>query len=200
VAAIFGGESIIRASTGATVTIPPTDSTVVIMGFTDDNGDYQLGPAAYEQHWIVTAAYPGHYADAVVVNLAGSDATGVNLLLKPDPAATEPSTVTGSVSAKGGGTLAGALVAAEPDVLFAPAVDPVRVTALQTQVGAALLAQPWFRWASIATNTSGSGAYNLLVPSGAFSVYGFKYGYKAPATDLTLGTGETQSIDFTLSK
>ena len=199
VAAIYGGASVIRANSGATVTIPPPDDTVVIMGFTDDNGDYVLGPAAREQGWIVTCAYPGHYTDAVLASVAGgADAPGTNLLLKPDTTDAESATVQGTVSASGGGALTSALVAANLDVPFAPNMDPTRRTALQLGVGSPLLADPWFRWVSLATQTSASGAYTLVVPPGTHSIYGFKYGYPAQAVTLTLGAGEAQSADFAL--
>lgn len=199
VAAIFGGEDVIKASTGAAVTIPPPDDTVVMMAFTDGDGRYRLGPAQFGD-WIVTGAYSGHYADAVLADVAnGDDATDVNLLLKPDAAAEAPATVQGTVTADGGGALGSALVAANPATPFAPDVDPARVTELQSDIGAALRAQPWFLWASLATRTSGAGAYTLLLPPGAHNVYGFKYRYQAEATDLTLGAGEAQTADFELS-
>lgn len=198
VTAIFGGGDVIKATTGAPVTLPPPDATLVIMGFTDDQGNYRLGPAQFGS-WIVTCAYPAHFADAVLATVAsGNDADNINLLLKPDTAAPGPATVQGTASKQGDGALAKALVAADLDVPFAPNVDPARVTALQSQVGSALIAQPWFRWVSLAAQTSTAGAYTLVVPPGAHSVYGFKYGYQAVATALTLGSGEVQDADFSL--
>jgi hypothetical protein len=198
VAAIFGGGAIIQQATGRQITLPPqNDTDVVIMGFTDATGQYQLGPAQFGS-WVVTAAYPGHSADAVIAQVAsGANATNVNLLLPADPAAQAPPTVQGTVVKSAGGVLASALVALDLATPFAPAVDAAREGALTTEFGA-LLAQPWFAWSSLATETSAAGAYALAGLPGAHSLYGFTYGYRAEAADVTLSPGEVLNADFTL--
>ncbi|MBU0610777.1 MAG: carboxypeptidase-like regulatory domain-containing protein [Armatimonadetes bacterium] len=198
VAAIFGGGALIQQATGQLTTLPPqNDTDVVMMGFTDATGQYKLGPAAYGS-WLVTAAYPGHLADAVVTQVTGgSSPTNVNLLLPPDPVAAASPTIAGTVVKENGGVLADALVALNLGTPFTPAVDPARVTALTGQLGT-LTNQPWFAWSSLATTTSAAGAYNLVALPGPHSLYGFTYGYVATATDVNLAAGEILNADFTL--
>jgi len=198
VAAVFGGGALLQQATGRQVTLPPqNDTDVVIMGLTDANGQYELGPAQFGS-WAVTAAYPGHAADVVIAQVAGGDdATNVNLLLPADPTAQAPPTIQGTVVKKAGGALAAALVALNLATPFAPEVDAARQTALTTQLGA-LYSQPWFAWSSLATQTSAAGAYALVGLPGTHSLYGFAYGYRAETADVTLGPGEVLNADFTL--
>lgn len=200
VAAIFGGGSIIAAGTGRPITLPPrNDTDVVIMGFTDSTGRYELGPAPYDQPWIVTAAYPGYLTDAVIANVsAGHSPDNVDLLLQPDTTADAPANAQGTVAKKGGSGLAAALVALNMSTPFGPNVDTPRMNALTTAVGP-LRAEPWFLWSSLATVTDDASAYSLAAPPGLNELYAFKFGYRAVSADATLVSGEILTTDFTLS-
>lgn len=197
VAAILGGASLVTAG-NSPIALPAGSGKTVILGFTDTNGDYKLGPAQFGQ-WIVTSAYPAYYTDARIVNVSsGNDADGANLLLRPDSAAPGSATLRGTVTAQNGGALSEALVAATLLTPFAPEVDPARLPTLQTQVGSELMAQPWFRWRTLATVTANSGAYDFEVPPGPQSIYAFKFGYRAQAVEVTPDAGVAQTLDFAL--
>ncbi len=199
VAAISGGGDLITQSTGRQLTLPPeNDTDVVMMGFTDENGYYKLGPASFEQPWIVTAAYPGCLTDVKIVQVSsGSSPDDVNLLLPPDEAAAEPPNVQGTVVKKSGGVLDSALVALDLATPFGPEVSSDREDELASSLGT-LRAQPWFAWSSLATETTAAGAYTLVGLAGTHSLYAFKYGYRAQTADVTLTAGEVLTADFKL--
>ena len=199
VAAVFGGASVITNASGA-VDLPPTSTEpTVIMGFTDAQGNYRLGPAKFGD-WAVTTAYPGAYADAAIVSVSGGDdATGTNFVLVDDPDAPNPATIRGSVARENAGPLASAMVVAQLARAYEPQINPARLEALQGQAGAGLAEQPWFSWRSLASVTNVSGAYNLEVPPGVMGAYAYKTGYKAEITTLTLSAGEVETTNFALS-
>ena len=201
VAAILGGAAVVAAG-NSPVRLPAGSDKTVILGFTDANGNYSLGPAQFGQ-WIVTAAYPAYYTDARVVTVAsGNDAGGTNLVLAPDSGAAEPATVRGTVTAQGGSALSQALVATTLDTAFAPAVEPARLAALQAQLGGQLggqlMAQPWFAWNSLATTTTTAGTYDFEVPPGSQAVYAFKFGYRAQTTSVSLSSGQAETLNLVL--
>lgn len=197
VAAILGGSSLVTPG-NSPIALPAGSGKTVILGLTDANGSYSLGPAQFGQ-WIVTAAYPAYYTDAQIVSVAsGNNAGGTDLLLKPDADAANSATARGTVVAQGGGALSQSLVATTLSTPFAPAVDPERLTALQGQVGGEFMAQPWFAWQTLGTVTTAAGGYDFEVPPGPQGIYAFKFGYRAQNVDLSLGTGEAKTIDFTL--
>lgn len=199
VAAVFGGASIIT-NAGDAIDLPPTSTEpTIIMGFTDAQGNYRLGPAKFGD-WAVTTAYPGAYADAAIVSVSGGDdATGTNFVLVDDPDAPKPPTIRGSVARENAGPLASALVVAQLTQPYEPRINPARLEALQTQAGTGLAEQPWFSWRSLAGVTNVSGAYNLEVPPGVMGAYAYKTGYKAEITTLTLSAGEVETANFALS-
>lgn len=198
VAAVFGGGDVISAASGHQVTLPPNNDTdVVMMGFTDANGDYKLGPAQFGQ-WVVTTVYPAQFADALLTDVSAGDNPGhVDLLLKPDPSAAAPGSIEGTVVKDQGGAVADALVQLVLGTPLAPAVDPERVVDLESEIGP-LMAQPWFLWNVVATRTNGSGAYNLAGPPGDHAVLGFKYGFQALSAPVTLDSGQVVNGDITL--
>jgi hypothetical protein len=197
VAAVLGGSSLVTAG-NSPLTLPAGNDKTVILGFTDANGNYTLGPAQFGQ-WIVTAAYPASYTDAQIVNVSsGNDAGGTNLLLTADPNASNAATVRGTVIAKDGGVLSQSLVASTLVTPFAPALEPTRLAALQSQIGGDLMAQPWFQWRTLATVSTVAGAYEFEVPSGEQGIYAFKFGYLAQNVDVTLAADEAKTLDYTL--
>ncbi|MEN6547149.1 MAG: hypothetical protein ABFE07_14025 [Armatimonadia bacterium] len=199
VAAVFGGASIITRASDA-VDLPPTSTEpTVIMGFTDAQGNYRLGPAKFGD-WVVTTAYPGAFADAAIVSVSGgNDAGGTNFVLVDDPDASTPATIRGNVVRENAGALSTALVVAQFTQAFEPRINPARLETLQTQAGADLAEQPWFSWRSLATVTSTAGAYNLEVPPGVMGAYAYKTGYRAEVTTLSLSAGEAETTNFALS-
>lgn len=200
VGAVYGGNEIIQSDTGRLITFPPqNDSEDIVMGFTDENGHYRLGPMRYGA-WLVTSAYPGHFADVAIVTVSGGhDAENVNLLLPPDASAPQPGHIQGTVVEEGKGVLANALVALVLGAPFAPPVDAARQGELENQFGA-LRSQPWAAWTCIATQTSPAGAYLLVAPPGTHRLYGFKYGYRAVTADVALQAGEIVTGNFALQK
>lgn len=198
VAAAYGGAGLLAAGAGAPLVFPPTEATpTVVMSFTDANGNYRLGPCQFGE-WLVTAAYPGLSADVTFCTVAsGSSATDQNLLLKP-AATSPPATIRGTVTREGGGALPYSLVNADLRTALVPPMDADRVRALSSQTGVTFMAEPWFRWRSIATETTVAGAYDFEVPPGAMDVYALKYGYKAKTAEFTLGSAAVQVIDFAL--
>lgn len=198
VAAIFGGANLVSQAGGSIINLPPSGDQQVILGFTDNSGNFRLGPAAFGD-WLITTAYPGAYADAVLETVgAGNDAGNINLVLREAAGAQQPATIRGTVAREGGGQLSDALIAAELGSPFQPQVDPNRLPALQSAAGMALLDQPWFSWRSLATVSDAAGAYDFEVPPGTHEVYGFRYGYRAEAATITLSAGQVQTANFSL--
>jgi hypothetical protein len=196
VAAILGGGALL-AQGQSPVQLPTGSGNTVIMGFTDANGNFSLGPAAPGQ-WLVTSAAANSYADAAIVSVAtGTDAGNISLMLTANPSASV-GTVSGTVTREGAGALADAFVGANYQTAFTPPIPDARATAIQSQVGLTLMPQPWFQWKSLATTTSAAGAYTLQSASGAQSINAFKFGHRAKATDVTLGDGESVAADFAL--
>lgn len=198
VAAAFGGPGLLAAGSGSALTFPPTEQTpTTVMTFTDANGNYRLGPCTFGE-WLVTAAYPGLLTDVTFCTVAsGSSAGGQNLLLKP-AATSQPATVRGTVTREGGGALPRSLVNADLRTALAPLMDPDRVTALSSQTGVTFMSEPWFRWRSVATETSVAGAYDFEVPAGTMDVYALKYAYRAKTAEFTLAPAAVQVINFVL--
>lgn len=198
VAAAYGGPNLLAAGAGAPLTFPPTQETpTVVMTFTDANGNYRLGPCQFGE-WLVTAAYPGFLTDVTFCTVAsGSNATGQNVVLKP-AGTSQPATIRGTVTREGGGALPQSLVNADLRTALAPLMDAARVSTLSSQTGVTFMAEPWFRWRSLATVTTVAGAYDFEVPSGTMDVYALKYGYKAKTAEFTLGSAAVQVIDFAL--
>ena len=197
VAAILDGAALLTTGQSA-VQLPTGSDKTVIMGFTDASGNFKLGPAAPGQ-WLVTSAVAGSHADAAIVSVAtGTDAGNISLTLSTDTAA-QQGIVSGTVTKESGGAaLASALVASNLKTSFKPQLTDVRVTALQTQIGLTLMAQPWFQWHSLAIQTGTGGEYTLKSPAGKQNVIAFKFGYRAKGADVTLADGQSTAADFAL--
>lgn len=196
VAAILGGGALL-AQGQSPIQLPTGSDKTIIMGFTDATGSFTLGPAAPGQ-WLVTSAAAGSYADAAIVSVAtGTDARNISLTLTTNPAG-ERGTVTGTVIRENAGALADAFVVADYDVAFAPQIPDARAAALASQIGIALMSQPWFQWNSLGTTTSTAGAYTLQSVPGAQSINAFKFGYRAKGAEVTLANGESVAADLAL--
>lgn len=198
VAAVFGGASLITDTAGP-VDLPPTAAQpVVIMGFTNDQGVYRLGPAKFGD-WVVTTAVPGAFADAALVSVSGgSDANNTDFVLVDDPDAPAPATIRGTVARENAGAISKALVVAQFTQPFQPRINPARLDDLEEAAGADLADQPWFSWRSLATSTNLAGAYNLEVPPGNMAVYAYKNGFRAETITLSLAAGQAETTNFSL--
>ena len=119
-------------------------------------------------------------------------------MLQPDGAASTPATVRGTVIRQGGTALSASLVSAELSTPLEPLMDPARVTVLRTQTGVNFMAEPWFGWRSLATQTSVAGAYEFEVPAGVANLYAFRYGFKAKTTEADLAAAAVKQVDFDL--
>ena len=198
VAAILGGGGLLTTGHSAVELPVGTDKTqTVIVGFTKSDGTFTLGPAVPGQ-WLVTSAVADGYADAAIVSVAtGTDASNVALALSANADA-QQGIISGTVTREGAGALASALVATSLETAFAPQVTDARFTALQTQVGLPLRAQPWFEWHSLATQTGTGGDYTLKSPAGVQNVDAFKFNYRAKYSEVTLANGQSVAADFAL--
>lgn len=168
-----------------TILPPQDDNTLVMMGFTDANGNYRLGPAQFGE-WVVTAVYPSHYTDVASAQVsAGNDAGNVNLLLAPNPGEPASAIVQGTVVRQAGGALPNSLVALNLGTPLVPEYS-------------APSAQPIFVWSSVATVTSTVGAYTLTAPTGSHELYGFKYGFRAEVAEVDLESNQVVTADISL--
>lgn len=201
VAAILGGAELVSQATGTLQTLPPPlGASTTIMDYTDESGYFTLGPCTYG-NWLVTAAYPGLTTDVRFCQVSGGDdARGQDLTLEPLDPAEPPGTIRGNVLAANGGPLAAALVNADLQTPLQPVLTAARAAALQSQAGVPLRPQPWCRWTSLATQSDLGGAYEFEVPAGTHNVYGFKYTYESRASDVSVGAGGSQGLDFELPK
>lgn len=197
VAAVFGGASLLTGA-ASPVDLPPTAAQpTVIMGFTNDQGVYHLGPAQFGD-WVVTTAVAGAYADAALVSVSGSSDANANFVLVDDPDAPAPATIRGTVARENAGAISKALVVAQFAQPFQPRINPARLETLREAAGADLMDQPWFNWRSLATTTSLAGAYNLEVSPGNMAAYAYKNGYRAETITLSLTAGQAETTNFSL--
>ncbi len=199
VVAVFDGASALRENGGVIITIPPTDDTTYVMGYTNSAGNYRLGPCAYGS-WLVTTALPGYYADArVLVTSAGSDGRNEDLYLAGQPL-DNSATVLGSVTQNGLEGLADALVYTDLDAAYEGQLTAERATEVENLAGFSLIDGPWFAWTRLGTVSDAAGAYSLRTNTGQQTIIGFKYGYQAKAMDLNLGPDDAFQLDFDLSR
>lgn len=199
VIAVLNGAELLAAGAGAPITIPPPAGVTYVMGYTNNTGQYTLGPCAYGR-WLVFSALPGYYADARLATVSGdSDANGQNLLLEQN--ALEPSAVlSGAVASEENQGLGAALVYSEFGVVYSPQMSATNAGRVVGQAGFNFIAQPWFNLARLGTVTGGAGAYSLRTRTGAQTVLGFKYDYRARSTDVTALANDNLTIDFALEE
>jgi hypothetical protein len=197
VAAVLGGLALLHNG-GPALRFPPVGGPAVVMGFTDAQGNYRLGPCEYGD-WLITAALPGYQTDVALATVqSGVDAAGRNLVLGPSPAGSGWGMVRGTIISQGGAALGAALAEARLNTAFQPTVAPARLAALQAQAGTALRAEPWCDWETLAAVATSAGGYALDLPTGTHEVYGFRYGYQAQMTSVPVGAQSIQTVDFTL--
>ncbi len=199
VLAVLNGDVTLR--TGA-ITAPPYSLTAPetwMAGFTDANGNYTLGPAAYGR-WLVFAARPGYLGDAALVSVqAGTDATNTNLNLQPDSSQSY-GTIQGAVADSSGAALANALVDAHLATSYPMALSAATQSKIVTAAGAALSPQPWVLFTDLDATSDVSGQYQITSPGGTQSISAFKYGYKGQVGSASVANGNLVSLDFALPK
>lgn len=198
VIAVLGGAELLAVG-GAPIVIPPPAGVTYVMGYTDNAGEYILGPCAYGR-WLVFSAIPGYYADARLVTVSGdADADEQDLLLEQN--ALETSAVLGgAVASEDNQGLNAALVYSEFGVVYSPQMSVTNAGRLVGQAGFNFIAQPWFNLARLGTVTGGAGAYSLRTRTGAQTVVGFSYDYRATSTDITVLANDNLTIDFALEE
>lgn len=203
VIAVCQADELLNSATGQSISIPPAfpadpanPDVEYIAGFTDNNGNYVLGPARYGR-WIVFAAQAGYLADATVAIVsAGNDATGRNLNLTIDPV-----TDAGAMQGNVGSPIAGqSLVYATLQTPFVVQVPDSGRSSVESQLGVQLIDGPWFTLERLGVLGATSGAYFLTLPAGRQSLVAFKYGCQAQEGVATVTTGQTLSLDFQLPR
>lgn len=196
---VLDGAEMLAAGAGAPIVIPPAAGVTYVMGYTDNSGEYILGPCAYGR-WLVFSALPGYYADARLVTVSGDvDADEQDLLLERNPL--EPSAVlAGAVATEGNQGLNTALVYSDFNVVYSPQMTATNAGRVAGQAGFDFIAQPWFSLARLGTISGGAGAYALRTKSGAQTVVAFKYDYRPRSTDLTVLANDNLTIDFALEE
>jgi len=199
VVAIFDGAELLRTGIGAPVTIPPAAGTVYVMGYTDNTGNYKLGPCQYGQ-WLIYTALPGYYADARLVTVSGdNDAEEQDLYLQEN-ALEASARIGGAVASDENVGLADALVYSEYDTVYSPQLTAARAAQITGQAGFNFIAQPWVRLWRTGTIAGGAGAYTMRTKTGGQTIVGFKYDYRAESVDVNVAAGDDLNIDFALNE
>ncbi len=197
VVAVHEGAALLTAG-GAPITIPPAAGSLVqmMMGYTDNTGSFQLGPALYG-NWLVTSAAAGYCADVKFTSLSSGTNGSANLVLAPDPSATS-GMVTGSVTSTGGTPLGGALVTGKLTAAFFPTIPDATRSQVASASGLSLPGGPWFQWQFLTALASGSGVYNLNLPAGSQQVQAFRLSSNATTLPAGVTSGGTTSLNFRL--
>ncbi len=201
VVGVFDGATMLRKNGGAIITIPPAEGqTTYVMGYTDSDGDYRLGPCIGGS-WLVTTALPGYYGDArVVIANRLADSQNQDLYL-PDQPLDATAMVLGSVTENGLEGLAEALVYTDLETAYNGQLTATRADEVEDEeAGFEFIASPWFAWTRLGTLTEASGAYTLRTAPGNQMITGFKYEYRGRSGDFELDAGEDLDLDFDLAE
>lgn len=197
VVAVLNGAALLAGGSGA-ISIPQPAGTTLeyMMGYTDASGAFKLGAAKYGD-WLVVAGAAGYAADVAFTHLSAGVDGAAHLVLAPvDPADT--GNVRGTVNARTGAALSGALLTAKLGAPFVPPIPAASRTKVATASGLALPAGDWFRWATLTAIAGTTGQYQVDLPLGSHSLEAYKWAWRATESpvDVTLGGGVV--LDFSL--
>lgn len=196
VIAVRSGASLIASGGALTIPAPAGSTLEYMMGYTNDSGQYKLGPARYGA-WLVFATQAGYAADAHSVNVqSGTD--GVAMLALAQDTSITPGLVRGTVTSKAGVALSEPLVTAKLDTPYEPQISTTLCTRISTEAGVTMPAGPWFGLATLATIGSTSGTYSLDLPAGSCTVQGYKLRYKAMDAAITISAGGLVTQNFAI--
>jgi hypothetical protein len=198
VVAAFKDGANLLASGGGPLVVGGTETRPCMLGTTDDQGRFTLGPAAYGP-WLVTCVIPGYQADARYVTVgAGQDATGVALVLTADTVMVVGGVRGNVVADKTGAPLADSLVRAQLPTAMAPAIPAATRSQVQADSSLTLPEGGWFSWLFVALTSGPSGDYLLVLPTGLARAWAYKYGYQGSYGDVAVSGGNLLRLDFRL--
>lgn len=198
VVAVRNGAAIVAA--GGPLSIPPAadDGRDWLIGFTDNSGQYRLGPAKYGD-WLVTTAVAGYVADAKHLYVqAGSDGTA-DLVLTAD-AGTQPGLVIGSVNARDGTSIATPLITALLETPFAPTISDVARGQVGGAAGVNMPAGAWFEWRALTSIGDGGGQYMIRLPAGTHTAEAFRPDWRYEAQEIVVTEGGATTTNFSLQR
>lgn len=189
-----------RIAAAGPVSIPPqADSELEwLIGFSDSNGEFRLGPAKYGD-WLVTTAVAGFVADARHVRVqAGPDGVAP-LILTPD-AGPQPGLVRGSVNSREGASIPTPLVLAVLEAPFAPTISDVARGQVEAAAGVNMPAGPWFEWRALATIGDDGGRYTLDATPGSHTIEAFRPDWRYEAQEVVVTEGGVTTTHFSLQR
>jgi hypothetical protein len=196
VIAVRDGASLIASSGPLTLPAAAGSSLEYMMAYTDDSGQYKLGPAKYGS-WLVFATQAGYAADAHSVTVqSGTDAVA-NLVLARDPSITT-GLVRGTVTSKAGTALSQPLVTAKLATPYVPLISDALRTRIQAESGVTMPPGPWFQLATLTTLGSTTGVYSLDLPAGSCTVQAYKLQFRATDVPTVITSGSLVTQDFAL--
>jgi hypothetical protein len=196
VIAVRNGASLIASGGPLTIPAAAGSSLEYMMGYTDDSGQYRLGPAKYGQ-WLVFATQAGYGADAHSVNVqSGADGSAV-LALAQDTSMTT-GVVRGTVTSRAGAVLSAPLITARLDAPYQPQISTTLRTRISTEAGVTMPEGPWFSLGTLTAIGSATGVYSLDLPAGGATVQGYKLRFKATDATVTITSGGVVTQDFAI--
>ena len=197
VVAIKDAADMLQSGGSGTIYLPPdsiASNLTYLVAYTDDQGQYRLGPAEYGDYIVLTAA-AGYLSDAAYIEVsAGGDAAAVNLMLEPD-SPQNPGRVSGAISVSPSGQV---LLTTELNFPYRAPISTALRQRIEQQSGLQLTTETWFRLRTLATLSSDVGHYELDLPAGRHSLQAFKFGRQAKEVWVDIGGGGLTSQDFTL--
>ncbi len=197
VVAVKDAAILLRAGVGSPIDVPPqsaASSLTYLMGYTDDQGRYTLGPAQYGDY-IVFVAGAGYFSDAAFVHVEyGQDATAVDLVLEHD-GSQNPGTVGGAVSVAREGER---LLTARLSSPYPTPISPTLRQQIEQDSGQQLISQPWCHLYTLTTLSNNLGHYNLDLPAGRHNLQAFMFDFKAKEVDVNVDPGGQTPQDFHL--
>lgn len=198
VVAVRNGAAVVAA--GGPLSVPPQadDGLDWLIGFTDSNGEFRLGPAKYGD-WLVTTAVAGYVADAKHLRVqAGPDGVAP-LVLTPD-AGPQPGLVRGSVNSREGASIPTPLITALLATPFAPTISEVARGQVEAAAGVNMPAGAWFEWRALVSIGDDGGRYTLDAPAGAHTVEAFRPDWRYEAQEVVVTEGGVTTTNFSLQR
>lgn len=198
VVAILDAANILSRSS-TPISIPQSAGTTLeyMMGYTDSQGKFRLGPARYGA-WLVTAVLAGYNADVKFTRVASGSDGQAQLVLTP-ATGTDTGIIRGTVTTQGGSGANKPLVTARLGTAFEPTIDSSTRSRVEADARVTMPTGPWFRWLTLTTIATDSGQYVLDVPPGTHTVEAARYPARSAQREVTVPAGGIATQDLTLS-
>ncbi|MFO7947486.1 MAG: hypothetical protein R6V19_11815 [Armatimonadota bacterium] len=198
--AVRNGAQMLQESGDAPISMPlvntPVDTVQRVIGFTDDAGEFILGPCEAGE-WLVFAAIPGYYADARVATVQQpNDATDQDLLLQ-QKADTQVATINGTVTSNNRG-VADALVYSDLSTAFEIGVTADTADEVAADAGLDLTDGAWFSFTRLATKTAGNAHYSLATIPGSQKMTAYEEDDGVDTQTVSAAAGQVLNRDFNL--